>query len=192
MDGPFHFFYSAQYVYVRACGQQLVSPRPAGADLGTRRQSQPRARTPAVVGACRPPARPQMRLPSLPGRSPLPFRRRRRPASQLPPRDRAARANCKRHASMHARAHARTHGGFCREPPQLVAWSGARRFSRALRLRRHSPLNAPGTKPSARALVRALYCFDHVTDCSTRRSWRRTSVVCVSLSPSRDADSVEC
>lgn len=149
---PF-FIQHNMYTCVRACGQQLVSPRPAGADLGTRRQSQPRARTPAV-GACRPPG-PKCGCPLFPGS--LPFRRRRRPASQLPPRPR--RASKLQTTRIHACARTRTHGGFCREPPRrLVAWSGARRFSRA-----------PPPSPFAIECPRnktersCVHCFDHVT-----------------------------
>jgi hypothetical protein len=185
MDGPFHFFYSAQLICIRACVRPAASQSPRArtwAPVGSR--SHAHVRRPSSVPAARPPG-PKCGCPLFPGS--LPFRRRRRPASQLPPRDRAARANCKRHASMRART--RTHAR--RVLPRASSSPGVEPgASPALRLRRHSPLNAPGTKPSARALARAL-----LRPCdlySTRRSWRRTSVVCVSLSPSRDADSVEC
>jgi hypothetical protein len=189
MDGPFHFFYSAQLICIRACVRPAASQSPRArtwAPVGSR--SHAHVRRPSSVPAARPPG-PKCGCPLFPGS--LPFRRRRRPASQLPPRPR--RASKLQTTRIHACARTRTHGGFCREPPRrLVAWSGARRFSRAPP---PSPfaiecLTNKTERACARALVRAL-----LRPCdlySTRRSWRRTSVVCVSLSPSRDADSVEC
>lgn len=120
---PF-FIQHNMYTCVRACGQQLVSPRPAGADLGTRRQSQPRARTPAVVGACRPPARPQMRLPSLPGQSPLPSSTS--PGLSAPPatapREQTANDT---HPCMRAHTHARRVLPRASSSARRLEWSPA-------------------------------------------------------------------
>lgn len=158
---PF-FIQHNMYTYVRACVRPAASQSPPrGRGLG-HPSAVAATRTYAGRRRCLPPARPAPNAAALSSRAVSPsVVDVARPLSS--PRDRAARANCKRHASMHARAHARTAGSAA---SLLVGSSpgvepGA---SPALRLRRHSPLNASRTKPSARAPARScVHCFDHVT-----------------------------